>query len=123
MTRHVIDASAALAHLLDEAGGDRVIPHLKDGLISAVNLSEVVTRLIRAGADPMRADYLGWTVVDHDADLAHATGRLWPRTAHLGLSLADRACLALAQREGLPVLTGDRAWAALDLGVDVVLIR
>ena len=123
MTRHVIDASAALAHLLDEAGGDRVVPHLKDGLISAVNLSEVVTRLIRTGANPMRADYLGWTVVDHDADLAHATGRLWPVTAHLGLSLADRACLALAQREGLPVLTGDRAWAALDLGVDVVLIR
>ena len=123
MTRHVIDASAALAHLLDEAGGDRVVPHLKDGLISAVNLSEVVTRLVRAGADPMRADYLGWTVMDHDADLAHRTGRLWPWTAHLGLSLADRACLALAQREGLAVLTGDRAWAALDLGVDVVLIR
>ena len=123
MTRHVIDASAALAHLLDEAGGDWVVPHLKDGLISAVNLSEVVTRLVRAGADPMRADYLGWTVMDHDADLAHRTGRLWPWTAHLGLSLADRACLALAQREGLAVLTGDRAWAALDLGVDVVLIR
>jgi PIN domain nuclease of toxin-antitoxin system len=61
--------------------------------------------------------------VHHDADLAHRTGRLWPVTAHLGLSLADRACLALAMREGLPVLTGDRAWATLDLGVDVVLIR
>jgi len=118
-----MDASAALAHLLDEAGGDAVVPHLKDALVSAVNLSEVVTRLIRAGADPMRADYLGWTVMDHDGDLAHATGRLWPLTAHLGLSLGDRACLALALREGLPVLTGDRAWAALDLGVDVVLIR
>lgn len=123
MTRHVIDASAALAHLLDEAGGDRVVPHLKDGLISAVNLTEVVTRLIRAEADPMRADYLGWTVMDHDADLAHGTARLWPLTAHLGLSLGDRACLALALREGLPVLTGDRAWTALNLGVDVVLIR
>lgn len=123
MTSHIIDASAALAHLLDEAGGNRVVPYLKDGLISSVNLSEVVTRLIRTGADPMRADYLGCTVVSHDAHLAHATGRLWPVTAHLGLSLADRACLALALREGLPVLTGDRAWAALDLGVDVVLIR
>jgi PIN domain nuclease of toxin-antitoxin system len=123
MTRHVIDASAALAHLLDEAGGDRVLPHLKTGLIGAVNLSEVVTRLIRAGADPMRADYLGCAVLDHNADLAHRTGRLWPMTAHLGLSLADRACLALAMREGLPVLTGDRAWTRLDLGVDVVLIR
>ncbi len=123
MTRHVINASAALAHLLNETGGDRVAPHLKDGLISAVNLSEVVTRLIRAGADPMRADNLGCTLVDHVADLAHRSGRLWPWTAPLGLSLADRACLALARRERLPVLTGDRAWSALDLGVDVVLIR
>ena len=46
MTRHVLDASAALAHLLDEAGGDRVVPHLKDGLLSAVNLSEVATENI-----------------------------------------------------------------------------
>ncbi|MFN3669775.1 MAG: type II toxin-antitoxin system VapC family toxin [Brevundimonas sp.] len=123
MTRHVLDASAALAHLLDEAGGDRVVPHLKDGLLNAVNLSEVATRLIRTGRNPIRADYLGCTVVDHDADLAHRTARLWPLTAHLGLSLGDRACLALAQREGLPVLTGDRTWATLDLGVDVILIR
>ena len=97
MTRHVLDASAALAHLLDEAGGDRVVPHLKDGLLSAVNLSEVATRLIRTGRNPIRADYLGCTVVDHDADLAHRTARLWPLTAHLGLSPGDRACLALGQ--------------------------
>lgn len=123
MARFVVDASAALAHLLDETGGDAVRPHLAESLISAVNLTEVVTRLIRAGADPIRAHYLGCEVVAHDVGLADRTGRLWPLTAHMGLSLADRACLALAQREGLPVLTGDRAWLQLDIGVDVRLIR
>jgi len=123
MTSHVIDASAAIAYLLDESGGAAVLPHLPSGLISAVNLTEVVTRLIRSGHDPLRAHYLGCRVVDHDADLADRTGRLWPLTAHLGLSLGDRACLALADREGLPVLTADRAWAGLAIGVDVRLIR
>ena len=122
-TPHVIDASAAIAYLLNETGGDAVVPHLRAGLISAVNLTEVVTRLIRTGQNPMRAHYLGCRVVDHDADLADRTGRLWPLTMHLGLSLGDRACLALALREGLPVLTGDRPWAGLTIGVDVRLIR
>lgn len=123
MARHVIDASAALAHILDEPGADLVASHLQDGLIGAVNLSEVVARLVRAGADPMRAHYLGSRIVPFDADLADRAGRLWPLTASLGLSLGDRACLALAQREGLPVLTADRAWVELSLGVDVILVR
>jgi PIN domain nuclease of toxin-antitoxin system len=123
MTEYVIDASAALAHLLDETGGDAVVPHLKPGLIGAVNLTEIVTRLIRGGHDPIRAHYLGCRIVAHDLDLADRAGRLWPMTAHLGLSLGDRACLALAMREGRPILTGDRAWAGLSIGVDVRLIR
>lgn len=123
MTSHVIDASAAIAFLLNEPGGDAVSSCLSGGLMSSVNLTEVVTRLVRTGHDPVRAHYLGCRIVDHDVDLADRAGRLWPATMGLGLSLADRACLALAQRHGLPVLTADRAWAALDLGVDVVLIR
>ena len=123
MTSHVIDASAAIAFLLREPGGDLVGAHLESGLMSSVNLTEVVTRLIRTGHDPARAHYLGCSIVAHDADLADRTGRLWPLTAHLGLSLGDRACLALAMRENLPVLTGDRPWAGLKLGVDVVLFR
>jgi PIN domain nuclease of toxin-antitoxin system len=123
MTSHVIDASAALAWILDEPGSDRVAPHLVDGLMSAVNLSEIVARLVRAGADPMRAHYLGSRIVPFDVDLADRAGRLWPVTAALGLSLGDRACLALAQREQLPVLTADRAWAELSLGVDVIVVR
>lgn len=123
MAEHVIDASAALTYLLDEPGSDRVAPHLQDGLISAVNLSEVVARLVRTGADPMRAHYLGCRIIPFDADLADRAGRLWPTTARLGLSLGDRACLALALRERLPVLTADRAWGELSLDIDLVLVR
>jgi PIN domain nuclease of toxin-antitoxin system len=123
MTSHVIDASAAIAFLLHEPGGETVSGHLATGLMSSVNLTEVVTRLIRTGHDPLRAHYLGCRIVDHDTDLADRAGRLWPLTAELGLSLGDRACLALALREGLPVLTGDRPWAGLSIGVDVRLIR
>lgn len=123
MTSHVIDASAALIYILDEPGSDHVAPHLKDGLMSAVNLSEVVARLVRTGADPMRAHYLGCRMIPFDAELADLAGRLWTMTASFGLSLGDRACLALARREKLPVLTADRAWAELSVDVDVVLVR
>ena len=123
MTSHVIDASAAIAFLLNEPGGDLVSPFLAYGVMNSVNLTEVVTRLVRTGHDPMRAHYLGCRIVDHDADLADRAGRLWPMTASQGLSLADRACLALALRDELPVLTGDRPWARLTINVDVRLIR
>lgn len=123
MTEYVIDTSAAIAYLLNEPGGDAVAPFLSSALLNSVNLTEVVTRLVREGYDPMRAYYLGCRIVDHDTDLADRAGRLWTATASLGLSLGDRACLALAMREGLPILTGDRPWARLGIGVDVRLIR
>ena len=123
MTEYVVDTSAVVAYLHNEPGGDAVAPFLASALLNSVNLTEVVTRLVRGGYDPMRAYYLGCKVIDHDTDLADRAGRLWTGTARLGLSLGDRACLALALREGLPILTGDRPWARLDIGVDVRLIR
>lgn len=123
MTRCVIDASAAIAFLLNEPGTEQVAHHLPDSVMSAVNLTEVVGFLARKRLDPMRAHYLGCEIVSHDAELAHSTGLLLPDTIHLGLSLGDRACLALALRERASVLTGDRAWLELDIAVDVRLIR
>lgn len=123
MTSHVLDASAAIAYLLNEPGGDAVASLLPTALMNSVNLTEVVTRLVRAGRDPVRAHYLGCRIIAHDVDLADRAGRLWSSTVGLGLSLGDRACLALAMREGLPILTGDRPWARLNIGVDVRLIR
>ena len=61
--------------------------------------------------------------MDFDEALGLRAGALRLATRHLGLSLGDRACLALAEREQLPILTGDGAWALLDIGLDIRLIR
>lgn len=44
-------------------------------------------------------------------------------TKELGLSLADRACMALAVTLGLPLLTADRSWVEVDLPVEIRVIR
>jgi PIN domain nuclease of toxin-antitoxin system len=123
----VLDASAVLAHLRGERGADKVAERLDGAAISAVNWAEVIQKLVD---DAMTDDTielalsnLSLAVIDFDAPLAEAAGRLRRTTRERGLSLGDRACLALARREGKPVLTADRAWAELDLGVEVVLIR
>lgn len=127
MADWVLDASAVLATILPEQGGEMVRPLIARSLLGAVNLTEVATRLLDLGFAPAEVDRLlmrlEFTVIPFDEDLAVSAGRLRTQTRHLGLSVGDRACLALAQREGLPVLTGDRAWARLDVGVEVVLIR
>lgn len=100
---------------------------METSVLGAVNLAEVATRLLDLGVSAADIDglpeRLRCEVVPFDEDLALSAGLLRVQTRHLGLSVGDRACLALAQREGLPVLTGDRAWAKLDVGVEVVLIR
>ncbi|MFA7262420.1 MAG: type II toxin-antitoxin system VapC family toxin [Caulobacter sp.] len=127
MADWVLDASAVLAVVLTEPGGDIVRPLMADSLLSAVNLAEVTTRLLDLGFPSARIDSrlarLRFTVVPFDEGLALSAGLLRAQTRHLGLSVGDRACLALAQREQLPALTADRSWAKLDVGVEVVLIR
>ena len=127
MADWVLDASAVLAVVLDEPGGELVRPLIAESLLSAVNLVEVATRLLDFGFPSEelggRLERLRFRVVPFDEGLALSAGLLRVQTRHLGLSLGDRACLALAQRQGLPVLTADRAWARLDVGVEVVLIR
>jgi PIN domain nuclease of toxin-antitoxin system len=130
----VLDASALLAHLLAEPGGEVVRDTLAEqaAVMSAVNWAEVLSRLASAGADPDEVaqrlaseaalgDVL--TIVALTGSDGPAIARLRPTTRHLGLSLADRACLALAQRLELPVLTTDRAWAQLQIGVEIRLAR
>jgi ribonuclease VapC len=127
MAEVVLDASALLAHLRGEPGGDLVADRLDSGAICAVNWTEVFQKLVDDGLSDItiRAalDGISAAVVIFDIPLAEDAGRLRRATRDRGLSLGDRACLALARREGLPVLTADRAWAELDLGVEVVLIR
>jgi ribonuclease VapC len=127
MTDCIVDASAVMARLKNERGAEIVEARAPAALISAVNHAEVVGKLIDLGvpADAVVAALaeLGMAVVAFDETAATRTGMLRAATRRLGLSLGDRACLALAEATGLPVLTADRAWAELDLGVEVVLIR
>lgn len=127
MAEAVLDASAILAVLLTEAGASQVQGVLPYALLTSVNAAEVVTKQIRYGADPDSAietvRLLECQIVPVDEQLGLRAGALYAATAGLSLSLADRICLALAEREGLPVLTADGAWAELDIGIQIRLIR
>ncbi len=122
-----LDASALLAFLYREKGADKVAAVADKACISAVNLSEVLGRFARDGHDPVKV--LGQIastaleVVPFGAQQAALTAAMVPATSRYGLSLGDRACLALAASRGIPVLTADRAWAGLNLDIAIRLIR
>jgi ribonuclease VapC len=123
----IADASAILALLKQEPFSGFDPKQLFRATISAVNLSEVLERLCSGGLSESEADEtvatLNLRVVDFDAPLARRTAFLRPQTRNAGLSLADRACLALGLFLGLPIVTADRAWARVDVGVRIILIR
>ncbi len=121
------DSSAVLAYLRQEPAGEVVRHRLAGVVLSTVNLAEVVAVLTRRGVGPACIDTQFLAVFDRhlpfDAALAVVSGRLITTTAAAGLSLGDRACLATAAHHRLPVLTADRAWASLDIGVEIEVIR
>lgn len=124
----LLDASALLALLQAEVGWEKVADALREGgVISAVNLAEVAAKLSDHGVPEVEGEglltSLGLMVVPFDEGLAYQTGRLRRKTSSAGLSLADRACLALAQRDGLGVLTADHAWTGLVADVEVSVLR
>ena len=123
----VLDASAVIALLRGEKGADVVASAIPGATISAVNLSEVATWLSDAGSneDQSRLSLGGFEFECEafDGEAAYEAAALRKITRSQGLSLGDRACLALALSLGLPVLTADRNWAKLKIGVDVQLIR
>src|SRR2546421_2794181 len=121
MAEFVLDSSALLAFVNGEVGGEMVAQIIGESIISTVNIAEVVTKLVARGASLQQARealaMADYGIVDFDRPLAEVTGALVKQTKGRGLSLGDRACLALAQREQLPALTGDREW--LEIVTDV----
>jgi PIN domain nuclease of toxin-antitoxin system len=123
----VLDASAVLAVLFREPGADVVEGYLASAIICAPNVTEVVTKLVDKDWSIDEAvsqiGALSLPIASLDDRLAIRAGALRLVTNKRGLSLADRACLALAEREKLPAVTADRAWRNLDIGVEIRLVR
>jgi ribonuclease VapC len=124
----VLDASALLAYLHGEPGAPAVREAMMtDALVCAVNLAETLSKLCDEGHDPEevmdRIGALPFDVVPFDEADDIESALLRATTATVGLSLGDRACLAVARRLGRRVLTTDRAWLGLVPGLDVELIR
>jgi PIN domain nuclease of toxin-antitoxin system len=127
MSSVVFDASAVLAMLNRETGWQDAEAALNDACISSVNVCEVLARLIERGVPEKAA----WEIF-HSLELdsvpfndghAREAARLRTSTRRQGLSLGDRACLALARALKRPALTADRAWANLESGVEIRLLR
>ena len=129
MRKTVLDASAILAALFREPGAGVVETHYEAGIVSSVNLSEVAAKLSDRAMPSNEAQQLlsglGLEVRPFDESLAYMAGALREATRSKGLSLGDRACLALGQAEGVPVVTVDRKWAEISeaVGIEVVLAR
>jgi ribonuclease VapC len=123
----ILDASALMALIRAERGADIVAAHLPQAVISTVNQAEVQTKLVLAGVDESLA---WWHIaevkcpsVPFDEDQARIAGGLVKFTRPFGLSLGDRACLALAIQRKAAVYTTDATWKNLDLGIEVIVIR
>ena len=123
----VLDASALLAFLHEEPGGEKISPVLEGACISAVNWTEVLQKSLQRDVDinGMQREFIEVGVIfePFTPGQAEIAARLYPQTGNRGLSLADRACLALALDKGWPVMTADRAWAGLGIDVEVEVIR
>jgi len=127
MNSYVIDSSAFLAVAFQEPGADFVLPRLRGSLLSVVNYQEVLEKMQErqvatehalSGIQGMRIH-----VVDYSIRQAELAMVMKPDCKPHNISLADRACLALGKERDMPVLTADRSWASIDVGVPVELIR
>jgi ribonuclease VapC len=127
VSRIVLDASAVLAMMYQEPGGQDVAGYLSRSLLSAVNLSEVVTKLADSGMtiEETHIALSGFPceIVPFDGEHAYLAASLRALTRPFGFSLGDRACLALGLSTGFPVVTAERAWEKCDMGVKVIRIR
>ena len=126
-TLFLLDASAALALIFEEPGAEYVAAVLGDAKIGSVNLAEVVAkqydRDVSARDIALNLAALDVGVLPFDHRMAVRSGELRSITRQFGLSLGDRSCLAMAEILGLTVLTADRAWLSIGLGVAIEVVR
>ena len=122
-----LDASALLAFLIRERGHQRVRELLDEACLSTVNFSEVLGRFARAGQDvtlvAQRLLAAPIELVAFSTAQAAMAAALLPATQFRGLSLGDRACLALAGERGIRAVTADRSWLRLNLAIPIEAIR
>lgn len=133
MNKSVLDASAFLAYLRDEPGAEIVENALIDGCyISIINWVEVLSKVVDLGESPeeiikrLRDEGLlenSLEIIACNEEDAITIAKFRPLSKSAGLSLGDRACLALGKRLNLPVLTADKVWSSLSLGITINLIR
>jgi PIN domain nuclease of toxin-antitoxin system len=128
MSRAVLDSSALLSVLNREAGSEKLSAELLTRAVcSTVNVAEVHTKLVSRGLTETDAWIASTSVVEDLAEFslhqARIAGRLVSQTRGQGLSLGDRACLALAIELDLPVYTADRSWKQLTLPIRIHVIR
>lgn len=127
MSRCVLHATALCALLFEEPGHEAVLEHLPDACLSTVNLTEVLTKALdkKKAFDRARAVLAGLPirVVPFEPEQAELAAAIREETRACGLSLGDRACLALGMLRRLPVVTSDRDWSLVGLDVEVILFR
>jgi ribonuclease VapC len=123
----VLDASALIAFIRREPGADKVANVLARSCISAVNLAETLGKMVEHGKPLEETAYqierLRITVIPFDEQQARIAASLWKSTRQVGMSLGDRACVALALSTSLPAFTAENEWTKCDLGIEVVKIR
>jgi PIN domain nuclease of toxin-antitoxin system len=124
---YILDTSALLALFRSEPGWEVVQAALGESAVCAINLTETITKLIRKGGEPRLVERylrgLPMPILPWDEELAWESRDLAPPAWTRGISLAGRACLAMARHLGAAAMTSDTKWAKLGLHVRVVLFR
>ncbi len=127
MKKFSLDSSAFIAYIFDEKGADEAYKYLYNSIVSSVIYCEFISLMTERGftIDEARetVDSFGIEIIDFDETQAVLAAELRNKTKAKGLSLGDRSCLALAITKKIPVVTADKIWSKLDIGVNVKLIR
>lgn len=123
MMKYICDASVLLAYLRKETGWQMAEKYLASCVVSSVNFSELIAKIVEFGGDAkdLKDKY---SLVDFNREIAFLAGELRKETKQYGLSLADRACIATAILKKIPAVTADKDWLALKIkGLKVICIR